>query len=198
MATKTIGRIYLQREKDIVHILTIKANTDKGDVYFSSPMSKEANDIGVRNMKLSYHKDGKTHVTSEIDNLEKIDEITKRNNTKGLGFNAFGDKVYNFSEKKLTLSEIKGFEFIGRGMSYININDKNHSVLKEVAIDKVEQDSGIINSKNYQNLTLLFYINAPKLSINPEIMWNGDNNFFVFPHPSLDLSILVQAVDMID
>jgi len=194
MSTKPVGRIYLRREKDIIYLLSIKANVKGGDIYFSMPVSAEQRKLGIDNVKSSYHMDGQTHLTTVIPSLLGIDDNKKRATINGLGFN--GDKVYAVSEKNKPLAEIDDVTKIGQGASFNDINTLNHSFYKVVGFGDIKWGSEIIDSRKYKHLSLQYYL-IPKSKIN-DAAGHTTDEYCVFPHPSLDLFIVVRFFDFWD
>ena len=194
MSNKLVGRIYLRREKDIIHLLSIKANTKNGDIYFSMPVSDEQKKFGIDNVKSSYHADGQTHLTTVIPGLLEIDNDKKRATVKGLGFN--GSKVYAVSERNKPIAEIDNVTKIGQGASFNDINTLNHSLYKIVSFDDIKWGSEIIDSRKYKHLSLQYFI-IPKSKIK-DAAGHTTDEYYMFPHPSLDLFIAVRIFDFWD
>lgn len=191
MGAKLVGRIYLRREKDIVHILTVKADAKRGDLYFSMPVSDEQKALGIDNVKSSYHADGQTHLTTQIPALTAYDDALKRRITPGMGFK--GDKAYAVSKKNKPLSEIDNVTRIGQGASFRDINAIEHPILKIVNFDDVEWGSEIVDTRKYKNLSLnYFVIPSSKMS---EAAGHTADEYYSFKHPGLDLYIVVRIFD---
>jgi len=191
MSTKSIGRIYLRREKDILYLLSVFVETKDNSIYFSMPMSDEQRKAGIDNVKTSYHPDGQTHLTSQIPELKKIDDNLKRSTTKKMGFN--GDKVYVVSLKNTPLADITEITKMAQGASYKDINNINHSSYKVVEFKDIKWGSNIIDSQNYQHLSFNYYL-VPNNSIK-DMSGHIDNEYFIFGHPILDMSVVVRIFD---
>lgn len=191
MGTKLIGRIYLRREKDIIHVLTIKTDSKKGDLYFSMPVSDDQKALGIDNVKSSYHADGQTHLTTQIQGLKGFDDDLKRKTVPGMGFN--GDKAYAVSEKNKPLLEIDDVTKIGQGTSFNQINSIEHSLLKLVSFDEIPWGSKIIDTRAYQNMSLNYYI-IPESKMN-DAAGHVTDEYCTFKHPSMPLFIVVRIFD---
>jgi hypothetical protein len=191
MSTKTVGRIYLRREKDILHILSIKVQVKDGSIYFSMPMSDAHRKDGVDNVKSSYHGDGQTHLTVQVPELKKIADDTKRNMVQKMGFN--GDKVYLVSGKNKPLAEIDDVTKVGQGMGFKDINNTDHSSYKVVTFEDIKWGSVILDTKRFTHLTFNYYL-IPDAQMN-DAAGHVDDEYLAFPHPTLDLYIVVRVFD---
>lgn len=194
MSAKTVGRIYLRREKDYIHLLSIKTDTKRGDIYFSMPVGDSQMGSGIINIKSSYHLDGQTHLTVQVPALASIDDGTKRSATSGLGFS--GDKVYLVSEKNAPLTEIDEVIRVGQGGSFNDINSIPSRMLKVVKLEKIKWGSVVIDTRKYKHLSLNYFV-VPRSKIDDASGYVADE-YCLFPHPSLDLLIVVRIFDFWD
>ncbi len=191
MSNKSIGKIFLRREKDIIYLLNVFVETKDGSIYFSMPLSDEQKRLGMSSVKTSYHPNGQTHLTSQITQLGKIADETKRQTTNGLGFK--GDKVYSASMKNVPLSEIEDVVKVGQGASFNDINSISHSTLKIVEFEDIKWGSHIIDSKKYFHLSLNYFL-VPK-SLAAQGRGFFDNEYCMLSHPTLDIFIVVRIFD---
>lgn len=191
MSTKTVGRIYLRRENDFIHLVSIKADAKKGDIYFSMPVSDDQKMSGITNVKSSYHGDGQTHLTAQVPILGTIDDNAKRNTGSGLGFN--GDKVYSVSEKNIPLSQINDVTKVGQGGSFNDINTIPARMLKVVSVEDIAWGSQIVDTRKYKHLSLNYFV-IPSAKMK-DAAGHTTDEYYSFPHPSLDLFIVVRIFD---
>ena len=191
MSTKTIARLYLRRERDIIYLSSIFVETKDASIYISTPVGEEYKKLGMNNVKSSYHPDGQSHLTSQITNLKNIDDNTKRKTAKGLGFK--GDKVYASSLKAQPLSEIDDIVQIGQGASFKDINNLSHGFYKVVNYEDIKWGSIIIDSKRYKDLSLNYFL-IPKDKLS-DAAGHVEDDYYVFPHPTMELSIVVHIFD---
>jgi hypothetical protein len=124
----------------------------------------------------------------------EIDDDTKRSTVKGMGFN--GDKAYAVAEKNKPLAEIDDVIKVGQGASFNDINTLNHSLYRVVNFEDIKWGSEIIDSRKYKHLSLNYYI-IPKSKMS-QAAGHTTDEYYSFPHPSLDLFIVVRVFDFWD
>lgn len=200
MTNKDIGKLYIRLNGGLYKIARIKAGSD-GSIYIATPLGVMHKGHGVDGNKFTYHPDGKSWLTSELQlkNIDtaEVDNVLRRlEGWKSSGLGLKNGKLYTRDfDVKVPLADVQEILNLKYAISYKDIHTLN---VKEMMAEVTDQckigTATVIDVRQYKHLTLRFYV-VGRAYLDDGLQKLGLREKFYFDYPKLKLYVVVALTD---